>query len=215
MPDIRPAHYPTVSVHRFLLCQTTHAVNARIADDWQKLRNEAHSTGVDSLRAQPDPGLSDALFRPDRPWPNAPPDELPGFAGARRYGSNQPAYSPVAGPCLAGADWCLLLDSLKLQDRHYRQLTACCIPCLINARQAFTQENRQLSHGCIRVGKPGQLVNLLLGYVRFNADYLTCCPQNASPKTIPLPAAVPVVTTYNVLDMDEAGAVQVCRDVYG
>ena len=60
-----------------------------------------------------------------------------------------------------------------------------------------------------------QLVNLLLGYVRFNADYLTCCPQNASPKTIPLPAAVPVVTTYNVLDMDEAGAVQVCRDVYG
>ena len=83
-----------------------------------------------------------------------------------------------------------------------------------NARQAFTQENRQLSHGCIRVEKPDQLANLLLGYVHFNADYLTCCPKNASPKTIPLPAAVPVIMTYNVVDMDEAGTVQVHKDVY-
>ena len=52
-------------------------------------------------------------------------------------------------------------------------------------------------------------------YARFGADYLTCCPKNASPKTIPLPAAVPVIITYNLVDMDEAGAVQVYRDVYG
>ena len=84
-----------------------------------------------------------------------------------------------------------------------------------NVRQAFTKENRQLSHGCIRVEKPDQLANLLLGYRRFNADYLTCCPKNASPRTIPLPVAVPVIMTYNLVNMDEAGAVQMYRDVYG
>lgn len=84
-----------------------------------------------------------------------------------------------------------------------------------NVRQALTKENRQLSHGCIRVEKPAQLANLLLGYARFGADYLTNCPINASPKTIPLPAAVPVIMTYNLVDMDEAGAVRVYRDVYG
>ncbi len=84
-----------------------------------------------------------------------------------------------------------------------------------NARRLFTQENRTLSHGCIRVEKPAELANLLLGHTRFKSDYLTNCPVNASPKTIPMPRAIPVIITYNVLDMDEFGAVQVYRDVYG
>ena len=84
-----------------------------------------------------------------------------------------------------------------------------------NARQAFAKENRHLSHGCIRVEKPTELANLLLGYTRLGADYLTSCPTNASPKTVVLPRPVPVIITYNVLDMDEAGAIQVYKDVYG
>lgn len=84
-----------------------------------------------------------------------------------------------------------------------------------NIRQAFTRENRQLSHGCIRVEKPAEPANLLLGYTRFGADYLTSYPKNASPKTVVLPRAIPVIITYNVLDMDEAEAIQVYRDVYG
>ncbi|SOD93405.1 L,D-transpeptidase family protein [Spirosoma fluviale] len=83
-----------------------------------------------------------------------------------------------------------------------------------NARHAFASENRQLSHGCIRVEKPAELANLLLGYTRFKADYLTSCPKNARPKTVSLPASVPVITTYNVLDIDEAGAIQVYPNVY-
>lgn len=83
-----------------------------------------------------------------------------------------------------------------------------------NARHAFTSETRQLSHGCIRVEKPAELANLLLGYTRFKADYLTSCPKNASPKTVSLPTSVPVITTYNVLDIDEAGAIEVYPDVY-
>ena len=83
-----------------------------------------------------------------------------------------------------------------------------------NARQAFAKENRQLSHGCIRVEKPDQLANLLLGYARFGADYLTSCAKNASPKTVLLPEKVSVIILYNVLDIDEAGAIWVYRDKY-
>ena len=83
-----------------------------------------------------------------------------------------------------------------------------------NARQAFAKENRQLSHGCIRVEKPDQLANVLLGYDRFDADYLLSCAKNASPKTVLLPRKIPVIILYNVLDIDEAGAIQVYRDRY-
>ena len=83
-----------------------------------------------------------------------------------------------------------------------------------NARQAFAGENRQLSHGCIRVEKPDLLANLLLGYPRFGADYLTSCAKNASPQTVLLPKKVPVIILYNVLDIDEAGAIRVYRDTY-
>lgn len=83
-----------------------------------------------------------------------------------------------------------------------------------NVRSAFARENRYLSHGCVRVGKPVELANLLLGYTRFGADYLTRCPIDASPKTIPLAQAVPVIMIYNVVDIDEAGAIRVYRDVY-
>lgn len=83
-----------------------------------------------------------------------------------------------------------------------------------NARQVFVKENRQLSHGCIRVERPDRLANLLLGYVRFGADYLTSCAKNASPQTVMLPRNVPVYILYNVLDIDEAGAIRVYRNSY-
>ena len=83
-----------------------------------------------------------------------------------------------------------------------------------NARQVFARENRQLSHGCIRVEKPDALANLLLGYARFGADYLTSCAKNASPKTVLLPKKIPVIILYNVLDIDEAGAIRVYRSGY-
>lgn len=83
-----------------------------------------------------------------------------------------------------------------------------------NARQLFTRESRFLSHGCIRVQKPTELANLLLGRNHFTPDYLAKCPVNATPKTMALPQPIPVLITYNVLDIDEAGAIRVYRDVY-
>lgn len=81
-----------------------------------------------------------------------------------------------------------------------------------NARSLFKKDNRQLSHGCIRVEKPVELANLLLGYTQFTPSYMTSmtsCPVNATPKTLPLPQIVPVIITYNVVDIDEEGAVRV------
>ncbi|CCH53786.1 ErfK/YbiS/YcfS/YnhG family protein [Fibrisoma limi BUZ 3] len=83
-----------------------------------------------------------------------------------------------------------------------------------NARGLFSRENRFLSHGCIRVEKPAELANQLLGYSRFQASYLASCPANAQPKPINLPQAIPLLITYNVLDIDEAGAIRVYPDAY-
>ncbi|GAB3742046.1 hypothetical protein GCM10028816_51280 [Spirosoma lituiforme] len=83
-----------------------------------------------------------------------------------------------------------------------------------NARQAFAKPNRQLSHGCIRVEKPDRLANVLLGYAHFEADYLTKCTKKAKPQTVLLPKKIPVIILYNILDIDDAGAIRVYRDSY-
>ncbi|GAB3949632.1 hypothetical protein GCM10028805_26210 [Spirosoma harenae] len=83
-----------------------------------------------------------------------------------------------------------------------------------NARRLFGQKNRLLSHGCIRVEKPTELANLLLGHGRFTNDFLASCPPNARPRPLQLVKAVPIFVTYNVLDIDDAGAIQVYQDGY-
>lgn len=83
-----------------------------------------------------------------------------------------------------------------------------------NQRGLFASANRALSHGCIRVEKPVELANLLLGTRRFDPSFLQSREKQISPKTIQLPKAVPVIITYMLLDMDEAGAITVYRDVY-
>jgi hypothetical protein len=83
-----------------------------------------------------------------------------------------------------------------------------------NQRGLFASANRALSHGCIRVEKPVELANLLLGARRFDPSFLQSREKQISPKTIQLPKAVPVIITYMLLDMDEPGAITVYRDVY-
>lgn len=84
-----------------------------------------------------------------------------------------------------------------------------------NNRSVFAREERFLSHGCIRVEKPVELANILLGYNRFENSYMDSCPVDAKPQSLLLPRAVPVLVVYNVLDLDEAGVLRVYKDVYG
>jgi len=83
-----------------------------------------------------------------------------------------------------------------------------------NQRALFANESRWLSHGCIRVEKPTELANLVLGTNRFDASFLNRCQKQNSPKIITLPHPIPVIVSYNLLDIDDAGAIRVYRDVY-
>ncbi len=83
-----------------------------------------------------------------------------------------------------------------------------------NNRSVFARENRFLSHGCIRVEKPVELANILLGRNHFDDRYMDSCPVDSKPQSLLLPEAVPVLVVYNVLDLDEARVLQVYKDVY-
>ncbi|MPR31858.1 L,D-transpeptidase family protein [Salmonirosea aquatica] len=83
-----------------------------------------------------------------------------------------------------------------------------------NNRSVFSREDRFLSHGCIRVEKPVELANILLGYEHFDDNYMETCPIDASPQSLILPRAIPVLVVYNVLDLDEAKVLRVYKDVY-
>ncbi|GAB4049807.1 L,D-transpeptidase family protein [Spirosoma litoris] len=83
-----------------------------------------------------------------------------------------------------------------------------------NQRSLFASEKRTLSHGCIRVEKPVELANLLLGTSRFDKSFLTSCQKQVNPKTLWLPHPIPVIVVYNLLDIDESGAIVVNKDVY-
>ncbi|GAB4030246.1 L,D-transpeptidase family protein [Spirosoma gilvum] len=84
-----------------------------------------------------------------------------------------------------------------------------------NQRSLFANERRTLSHGCIRVEKPVELANLALGKPRFDSTFLTTCSKKATPRTVAIPQPIPVIVTYNLLDIDEQGAIVVYKDVYG
>jgi len=83
-----------------------------------------------------------------------------------------------------------------------------------NNRSVFARENRFLSHGCIRVEKPTELANILLGYRRFNDQYMDTCPIDAQPQSLLLPRVVPLLVVYMIVDLDEAGVLQVYKDLY-
>jgi hypothetical protein len=83
-----------------------------------------------------------------------------------------------------------------------------------NQRHLFANATRSLSHGCIRVEKPVELANLVLDANRFNASFLVSCQKQATPKTLSIPRPIPVIIAYNVLDIDETGAIVVYKDVY-
>jgi hypothetical protein len=83
-----------------------------------------------------------------------------------------------------------------------------------NNRSVFGRENRFLSHGCIRVEKPVELANVLLGFTRFEPSYMETCPIDAKPQFLSLPRPVPVLMVYSLLDFDEVGVLQVFNDIY-
>ncbi len=84
-----------------------------------------------------------------------------------------------------------------------------------NSRDLFTlTADRWRSHGCVRVQKPVELANLVLGKQTFDAGFMDRCLIDQKPKQLAIPKPVPVFIAYNTADVDATGTLRFYRDVY-
>ncbi|GAB2583033.1 L,D-transpeptidase family protein [Spirosoma areae] len=84
-----------------------------------------------------------------------------------------------------------------------------------NSRDLFTlTADRWRSHGCVRVQKPVELANLVLGKQVFDAAFMNKCLIDQKPRTLPIPKPFPVFIAYNIADVDAAGKLRFYKDVY-
>jgi len=84
-----------------------------------------------------------------------------------------------------------------------------------NARELFDQTtDHWRSHGCVRVEKPVELANLVLGSPKFDQGFYNRCLTDQTPSSFKLPAPYPVFVTYNLADVNEQGQLVYYKDVY-
>jgi murein L,D-transpeptidase YcbB/YkuD len=85
-------------------------------------------------------------------------------------------------------------------------------------KNLFAKEERAFSHGCMRVQNPDQYASTLLNIVMPNASYT---PEKIrgmyghSEIDLKFPTPVPVNITYQTAFVDDAGKLQIRKDVYG
>ena len=84
-----------------------------------------------------------------------------------------------------------------------------------NHREFFAGTNHFLSHGCIRLAKPVELANLILQKEFFTPSFLDTQKTNVPSKVISIPAAIPIVITYELVDLDADNLIRFYPDVYG
>jgi murein L,D-transpeptidase YcbB/YkuD len=80
------------------------------------------------------------------------------------------------------------------------------------ARSVFSRDQRYLSHGCVRLEKPRELADALLGWT---PDRVNQAIADKATKTVRLSAAVPVFLVYQTVVADPDGKVTFRPDVYG
>lgn len=84
-----------------------------------------------------------------------------------------------------------------------------------NSRDLFNQtSDRWRSHGCVRVQKPVELANLVLGERTFTPDFMNKCLIDQKPRTLSIPKPFPVFIAYNIADVDAEGKLRFFKDVY-
>jgi len=85
-------------------------------------------------------------------------------------------------------------------------------------KHLFAKEERAFSHGCMRVQNPDQYASTLLNIVMPNASY---SPEKIrsmyghSEIDLKFPTPVPVNITYQTAFVDDAGKLQIRKDIYG
>jgi murein L,D-transpeptidase YcbB/YkuD len=84
-----------------------------------------------------------------------------------------------------------------------------------NHRELFSNKNRYISHGCVRVEKPMELAHYLLeGLDSATVALLNNCVHDQKPKEFPLKKKIPVLIFYMTADVDENGHLKFYNDVY-
>lgn len=78
-------------------------------------------------------------------------------------------------------------------------------------RQLFNQEKRALSNGCIRAEHPAAVAQTLAG----TAVNVAAAIASGDTRTLALPEAVPVWTTYQTAVITDEGGVRFLDDLYG
>ncbi|CCH55022.1 ErfK/YbiS/YcfS/YnhG family protein [Fibrisoma limi BUZ 3] len=84
-----------------------------------------------------------------------------------------------------------------------------------NGRDLFTlTKDRWRSHGCVRVQKPVELANFVLGEAKFDKGFMDRCLIDQKPQTLKIPKPFPVFIAYNTADVDATGQLRFYKDIY-
>lgn len=85
-----------------------------------------------------------------------------------------------------------------------------------NARQLFdVTKDRWRSHGCVRLEKPVEFANYVLGQTKFDQGFYDRCLVDQKPQSFKLPKPFPVFVTYQIADLDASGKLVYYKDIYG
>ncbi|HUC82748.1 MAG TPA: L,D-transpeptidase family protein, partial [Flavisolibacter sp.] len=83
-------------------------------------------------------------------------------------------------------------------------------------KDLFAQQNRALSHGCIRVAKPDSLAMFILrGQPEWTPEKIAAAMNSGKEQTVEVKNPVPVAITYHTAFVDERGKLNFRKDVYG
>lgn len=82
-------------------------------------------------------------------------------------------------------------------------------------KSAFTRPSRALSHGCMRLEKPRELADILLGRQGWTSDMVAEAIAAGSTRRVDLKTTVPLYVSYWTVVADAAGEITFRPDVYG
>jgi murein L,D-transpeptidase YcbB/YkuD len=83
-------------------------------------------------------------------------------------------------------------------------------------KDLFAQQNRALSHGCIRVAKPDSLAYYLLrSQVDWTPEKIAAAMNSGKEQTVEVKKPLPVSIMYSTAFLDEKGRMNFRKDIYG
>ena len=83
------------------------------------------------------------------------------------------------------------------------------------ARYLFDKPARAFSHGCVRVDKPMELAEILLGQDGWPRDRIQAAIDTGTTRTVVLSESLPILLLYRTAEVDDSGTIRFYEDIYG